>query len=89
MTEHEQKYEDLCKRFGIAWTDKSPKLVRETTDSLREKHAQDRHLNNVPLALWDGLAYSFMVYNRGSRLSLAEVVCMEKHAAMKLIGAID
>lgn len=88
MTEHEQKYEALCEKHGVAWDKHSPKLVDETLDSLRAKYAEDEHLNNVPLKLWDALAFGFSACNPGHPLSLSEGVCMQKHAAKKLLGVM-
>lgn len=85
-SEHEKKYNDLCKRFGLAWNTGSPRLVNETLASLTQKHEADPHMNNVPLRLWDSLAIAFLSYNRGSGLSLAEAVCMQKHAAAKMLA---
>lgn len=82
---HEEKYEQMCQKYGVAWSKESPKRVGETLESLREKHKKDRHLNNVPLDRWDRLAVSFLAYNYHSGLSMSEVVCMEKHAAIKLL----
>lgn len=83
--EHIIKYDRLCHKHGLAWNEKSPRLVNESLESLIEKFKEDPHLNNVPLKLWDHLAYSFLCFNQSSSLSLSEAVCMQKHAARKLI----
>lgn len=83
--EHHNKYAAMCKKHGVAWDEKSPRLVGETLASITAKHAKDEHLNNVPLTRWDTLAHSFLSYNRHAGLSLAEAVCMQKHAARILI----
>lgn len=85
MTDHEKKYEELCKKHGVAWNSKSPRFVNETLESITKKYLEDEHLNNVPLYLWDIMASGFFMYNRSTGLSLAEGVCMQKHAAIKLI----
>lgn len=87
MTDHEQKYEALCSKYGVAWDDQSPALVKETLETLREKYAEDEHLNNVPLGLWDALAMTFLAYGHIA-LSLSEAVCMQKHAAKQLLGEV-
>ena len=82
---HEQKYDALNKKHHIKWDKKSPKLVGETLSSLRKKYKEDPNLNNVPLRRWDTIASAFLALNRRSGLSLAEAVCMQKHAAIDLI----
>ena len=86
MTDHEQKYHDMCRKHGVDWNDNSPRHVNETKESLAQKYKEDKHLNNIPLKLWDNLAMS--LYVRGG-LTLCECVCMEKHAALELIGAVE
>ena len=88
MTEHEQKYHDMCRKYGVKWNDDSPRFVNETKESLAQKYKEDKHLNNVPLALWDNLARSFTMYG-GRGLSLSEAVCVQKHAALELIDAVE
>jgi len=83
--EHEAKYTALCEKFGVRWTSKSPRFVGETPLSLAAKYKADRYLNNVPLRLWDRLACAFLAYNQGCGLSLAEAVCMQKHAAVEML----
>jgi hypothetical protein len=80
--EHYDKYEALCRKYGILWNDKSPRLVDETLKSITIKYEQDKSLNNVPLRNWDGLAIPLTTI---TGLSLSECVCMEKHAAIKMI----
>lgn len=80
--EHYEKYEALCKKHGLSWDDKSPRLIGETKESLMQKYLQDPNLNNIQLAKWDSLALAFKMYNRNTGLSLAELVCMQKHAAI-------
>ena len=78
-------YEALCQKHGVAWDEDSPRFVNETLESITEKYQKDEYLNNVPLRYWDDLAISFLAYNRRSGLSLSQVVCMQKHAARRLI----
>ena len=79
---HYDKYEELCKKYGVVWNKDSPRLVGETLESLRKKHKEDKHLNNIPLRFWDNLARCLMPR---TGLSLSQCVCMEKHAAKKLL----
>ena len=85
MTEHEKKYTDLCERHGVKWNEESPRLVGETLETMAKKYKEDENLNNVWLERWDRLAIGFMSLNRGHGLSLAECVCMHKHAAKTLL----
>ena len=83
--EHREKYEELNRRFGVAWNKESPKFVNETLISLVQKYVEDEYFNNIRLGLWDGLAVAFAAYNDRSGLSLAEMVCMQKQAARTLV----
>jgi hypothetical protein len=85
MDDHFIKYENLCKQYGVKWDADSPRLIGETIESLTAKYQADPHLNNVPIKAWDILAYSFKVYNDYTGLSLSELVCMQKHAAITLV----
>jgi hypothetical protein len=87
MTEHETKYDALCAKHGVKWDEASPKMVGETLSSLHRKYQEDEHMNNVPLRKWDALAKWFLAYNRNSGLSLGEAVCMQKHAAKRMLDA--
>jgi hypothetical protein len=60
-------------------------MVGETLSSLFRKYQEDEHMNNVPLRKWDNLAHCFLRYNRGAGLSLGEAVCMQKHAAKRML----
>jgi hypothetical protein len=82
---HEEKYAKLCAKYHVSWDTKSPHLVGVTVETLIEKFREDEHLNNIPLRRWDNLAIGFISFNRNTGLSLAEVVCMQKHAAVQLI----
>jgi len=81
--EHENKYRELNKKYGVRWNEKSPRLVGETLESLKANLEADENLNNVMLVRWDNLAKSFLFLNGGG-LSLAEAVCMQKQAARDL-----
>ncbi len=87
MTEFEKKMEDLCTLHGVKWNENSPKLIGHTLDSLKKIYQEDRNLNNIPLRLWDGLASGFIM--RHKRIPISTAVCMQKHAAKKLIGVFD
>lgn len=80
--EHYNKYEELCNKYGIKWT--SPSLV-DSVEDLKQLYDQDPLLNNIPLKRWDMLANCFLLFNKRTRLSLAEAVCMQKHAAIRLL----
>ena len=82
---HIEKYDALCMKHGVAWNKNSPRLVGETLGSLHRKYIEDEHLNNVPLRRWDMLAAAFLALHRGTGLSLAEAVCMQKNAARQLL----
>ena len=79
--EHYEKYETLCKKYGVKWT--SPSLV--DVAQLKRLYDEDPWLNNIPLKRWDVLANCFLCHNKRSGLSLAEAVCMQKHAAIRLL----
>lgn len=83
--EHSLKYDRLCNELGVRWDENSPKLVGETLESLTEKFKRDRYLNNVPLHKWDSLVLSMPILPFKYNLSLAEGVCIQKHAARVLI----
>jgi len=83
MTEHEKKYEALAEKYGIRWTENSPRLVGETLKTLMNKYKKDVHLNNVPLRRWDILAYNMRV-----PIPLYEKVCLAKYAARKMLKSI-
>jgi hypothetical protein len=82
---HYQKYEGMCQKYHVAWEVSSPRLVGETLESLILAYQQDKYFNTIPLRNWDSLAYGFLAFNPRSGLSLAEAVCMQKHAAEKLV----
>lgn len=87
--EHHDKYETLCKKHGVKWNEDSVRFVGlDDVQQLVEKYIADPYLNNIPLYLWDILAMSFLSYNQNSKLSLSEVVCMQKHAARKLVKEV-
>lgn len=83
--EHYDKYEALCNKYGVKWT--SPLLVN-SIDELKRLYDEDPWLNNIPLRRWDFLAIAFLSNNKGNKLSLAEAVCMQKHAARRLLEKI-
>ena len=80
--EHYNKYEALCNKYGVKWS--SPSLV-SSVEELKRLYDEDPWLNNIPLKRWDALANSFLFYNKRTGLSLAEAVCMQKHAAIRLL----
>ena len=80
--EHYDKYEALCNKYGVKW--RSPILV-DSVDELKRLYDEDPWLNNIPLKRWDKLANCFLLNNKRTGLSLAEAVCMQKHAAIRLL----
>ena len=80
--EHYDKYEALCNKYGVVW--KSPVLV-DSIEELKRLYDEDPWLNNIPLRRWDALAECFLLNTKRSGLSLAEAVCMQKHAAIRLL----
>jgi adenine-specific DNA methylase len=80
--EHYDKYEALCNKYGVKW--ESPSLV-DSVEKLKRLYDEDKWLNNIPLIRWDVLANCFLSYNKRTGLSLAEAVCMQKHAAIRLL----
>lgn len=80
--EHYEKYEGLCNKYGVVW--RSPSLVNSVAQ-LKRLYDEDPCLNNIPLKRWDMLANCFLSYNKRTGLSLAEAVCMQKHAAIRLL----
>ena len=81
--EHYDKYEALCNKYGVKWT--SPPPLVSSVEELKRLYDKDPWLNNIPLRRWDNLANCFLFYNKRTGLSLAEVVCMQKHAAIRLL----
>lgn len=81
-TDHEIKYENLCRKHGVLWRKTSPRLINETFESLLKKYKEDSSLNNVGLKLWDSIAMSMLC---SSSVPLYERVCMQKHAAIKML----
>ena len=80
--EHYDKYEELCNKYGVKW--RSPILV-DSVAELKRLYDEDPLLNNIPLKRWDKLANCFLLNNKRTGLSLAEAVCMQKHAAIRLL----
>lgn len=84
--EHYDKYEALCNKYGVKWKEESPSLVLvSSVEKLKQLYDEDPWLNNIPLRRWDMLALAFLSYNKRTGLSLAEAVCMQKHAARRLL----
>jgi hypothetical protein len=92
---HYDKYEAIVQAMGV----ESLKLVVLAmlgrygidTDTLAHKIKQDKHLNNIPLRIWDGKHYIIMPWairlkqgwgakKRG--WALADTVCTLKHVAL-------
>lgn len=70
---------------------KSRVLIRFGIDKIKAAFAEDEHLNNIPIAYWDGLAVPFTAYAAnamrlaGDYPTLAGGVCIAKEAARQLI----
>lgn len=84
FTDHEKKYEKYAKKIGIK---SLTGLIPESPGRIRVAMAQDEHLNNIPLKLWDRhdhwvrtLAHNAGVEESGG-WSLANTVCLLKHVA--------
>ena len=80
--EHYDKYEALCNKYGVKWN--SPFLVN-SVEQLKRLYDEVEHLINIPLRRWDALANCFLCHYNRNGLSLAEAVCMQKHAARRLL----
>ena len=81
--EHYDKYEALCNKYGVKWI--SPSLVDSVAEgSQTELYDEDPYLNNIPLKRWDALANCFLLTTKEPGF-LAEAVCMQKHAAIRLL----
>ena len=56
---------------------------------LNQSYSKDKNLNNIPLQLWDNLAFSLNFNNKFKELgdfqSLAGKVCILKNAARQII----
>lgn len=82
---HYDKYEGLCSDYGVAWSSELHCSYCADITELKDRYDNDPALNNIPLPWWDGLASLFRLYHRVAHLSDAELVSMQKHAAVKLL----
>ena len=81
-TEHRAKCEALARRLGV---NAILAIMPATPKQIREAYSADKHLNNIPLSVWDSVA-NRLYAARG--LSLAERVCVLKHIAVtRICGA--
>jgi len=88
LTEHESKYNQLCKKWGVSWNVNTPRVcLGISLLRLAKAYEADNHLNNIALKKWDSLANAFLGFNN-TTLSLGEGVCMQKHAAKTLIKKV-
>ena len=91
--EHFKKYDALAKKIGI---EKLVKLMPVSKAEMVRKLAEDKHLNNIPLRVWDRQAGCYdsrhtrhftmhfldpWAPEKANGLSLAERVCVLKHVA--------
>lgn len=83
--DHYDKYEAMCAMHGVKWNKDSPRFVGATLEELKRCYDEDHNLNNIRLRLWDYMAYEFLSYHKGKGISLCEAVCMQKHAAVRLL----
>jgi len=97
-TEHRAKYEALARRLGV---DALLAIMPATPEQIREAYSADKHLNNIPLSVWDRAAgrlypnwgeddcrvswISPFTPDAARGLSLAERVCVLKHVAVTRI----
>jgi hypothetical protein len=104
--EHYVKYEELAQKLGVDGLKQlvgsvvvshlkelrkpMPPTALYVIEHLREAHAADRHLNTIPLRLWDAQhslvqmrLHSHMRWRGVRRLgwALCETVCVLKHVA--------
>ena len=99
-TEHRTRYEALARRLGI---NALLAIMPATPKQIREAYSADKHLNNIPLSVWDRAAgrlypnrandyriswISPFTRDAARGLSLAERVCVLKHVAVtRICGA--
>lgn len=78
--ENYEKYDRICRESGVVFTPDTPKRIFGITiEEAWRRFQEDENLNNIRLKKWDTLSYSFIAFHR-PKMSLAEVVCMYKHA---------
>lgn len=91
MTEsHEEKYERLCREWNVVWDKAACELLKETPKSMVRKFQEDEALNNIDLSKWDGISWPIVYRSRfksepRKQITVAESVCIYKHAARKFV----
>jgi hypothetical protein len=80
---HREKYRRFARERHIAITNLSLFRVSSLW-RLRELAAADPHLNNISLALFDGLTHSYNFYNPRNRMTLAEGTSVYKTLLLDL-----
>lgn len=78
--EHEEKYNQICIDRGIFFHEADFKWLGITKEELPDLYEEDRHLNNIPLRLWDNFP---KFTGRGAPYMK---VCILKRAAARSIG---
>lgn len=85
--EHIDKYTTIVEKLG--GTRAFELFLPENVSVLREKLAEDEHLNNIPLNRWDRLdgRVRYLAHGAGFRYwSLSDTVCTAKQAARMLVN---
>jgi len=84
---HQAYYAEIALEIGL-----NPSILPASVGEIREKLKTDEHLNNIPLAQWDGRVQSLRgasaaLKARGDYLTLGTGVCIlkayAKHVAEK------
>jgi len=86
-TEFIEKYDNLIDCIGI---NRLEPLVKPLKTQIERALAQgDIHLNRIELGVWDNQANpAWFPIPQNTPLSLAERVCILKHAARRLYGKV-
>lgn len=86
---HEEYYRAVAKTAGISFKDSSAPIVERARQALA---AGDKHLNTIPLKVWDGMGAALLSIDRAFRAhgdhdSLAGRVCVLKQAVADAVAA--
>lgn len=85
-------HEDYYNQFCDSWTE-TVILSRYNIRFLREKFSDDENLNNIPLALWDNMAYGLMMSlelnkkmrKHGDYPTVSGCVCILKQSVRNIV----
>lgn len=88
MTEHDKKYRKIVKELRLKI--KMPYMGKDLTQ-WKTLFKEDRHLNNVPLILWDKEAerLKFSFFARKMNWSLCLGVCALKYAVKREVKGLS